>query len=330
MRRSNVVVVVAFLTIFSTIGPQSNAQEKPTNTTALTSTSAAQDQERYAGVVEQILSAWKTADVVCLGEAHDRYYDNELRIALIRHPAFSRTVRAIVVEMANPVRQDLLDRFILDGATLSREEIAPIWRDATNPEVWESPIYEQFLRAVRDVNLRLPREQRVRVIGGDSKVDWSKIKQPEDLLPLMNRGGNIREIIATQVLEPHLKALAIYGSGHCIKVGRGFPGDLAGRYPKQRFWSISPVISLEKITKQREPGKEPVYIVLGGSQWAATPTELSGRNFTWGQLYDAIVYHGDVPDKIVGPDMDAFKASMGMELDRRAKLVADASKLRGY
>src|SRR2546430_15607404 len=170
MRKSKVVVVVAFLTIFSTIGPQSNAQEKPTNTTALTSTSAAQDQERYAGVVEKILSAWRTADVVCLGEAHDRYYDNELRIALVRHPAFSRTVRAIVVEMANPVRQDLLDRFILDGAALSREEIAPIWRDATNPEVWESPIYEEFLRAVRDVNLTLPHGQRVRVLAGDSAV----------------------------------------------------------------------------------------------------------------------------------------------------------------
>ena len=296
----------------------------------ITNSAVVSAQQRYAPVVDHILEAWNTADVVCLGEAHDRFYDNELRIALIQHPAFPRLVRVIVLEMANPIHQELLDRFIVDGAPMSRSEIAPIWRDATNPEVWESPLYEQLLRAIRDVNLRLPREQRVRVIGGDSKVDWSKIKQPEDLLPLMNRGGNIREIIATQVLEPHLKALAIYGSGHCIKVGRGFPGDLAGRYPKQRFWSISPVISLERFTKQREPGKEPAYIALGGSQWAATPFELSGRNFTWGQLYDAIVYHGDVPDKIVGPDMDAFKAAMGAELQRRAKLEADASKLRGY
>lgn len=133
MRRSNVVGVVAYLIIFPTIVSRSNAQQKPKTTTAPVSTSVGRDQERYAGVVEQILSAWKTADVVCLGEAHDRYYDNELRIALVRHPAFSRIVRAIVVEMANPVRQDLLDRFILDGAALSREEIAPIWRDAEIP-----------------------------------------------------------------------------------------------------------------------------------------------------------------------------------------------------
>ena len=194
---------------------------------ALLTASAAEAEQRYAGVVEHILEAWSTTDVVCLGEDHGRYYDNELRIALVEHPAFPRTVRVIVLELANPVHQDLLDRFILDGAAMSREEIAPIWRDATNPEVWESPIYEQLLRAIRGVNLRLPRDQRVRVLGGDSKVDWSKITRPEELVPLMNRGGNIREIIATQVLDAHLKALAIYGAGHCSKVGTGFPGELA-------------------------------------------------------------------------------------------------------
>lgn len=204
------------------------------------SPSVGQTQQRYGHVVDQILGAWKSADVVCLGEDHDRYFDNELRIALVRHPAFAKTVRAVVVEMANPIHQDLLDRFILDAVPMSRDELAPIWRDATNAEVWESPIYEALLRTIRDVNVRLPRDQRVRVIGGDSKVDWSAIKRPEDLIPLMNRGANIRDVIATQVLEPHLKALAIYGAGHCNKTGTGFPGELAARYGMERFWGISP------------------------------------------------------------------------------------------
>lgn len=139
---------------------------------ASASPAAGQAQQRYGDVVDRILGAWKSADVVCLGEDHDRYFDNELRIALVRRPAFAKTVRAVVVEMANPIHQDLLDRFILDTVPVSRDELAPIWRDATNPEVWESPIYEAFLRAIRSVNVRLPRDQRVRVIGGDSKVDW--------------------------------------------------------------------------------------------------------------------------------------------------------------
>src|SRR5205085_907097 len=114
-------------------------------------------QHRYARVIEPILGAWKTADVVCLGEGHGRYFDNWLRMALVRHPDFPRLVRTVVVEMANPIHQDLLDQFIVEGAVMSREQIAPIWSDATNPEVWEMPIYEQFLRAIRDVNLKLPR-----------------------------------------------------------------------------------------------------------------------------------------------------------------------------
>ena len=302
---------------------------------ALAGASAATAQERYAAVVEHILDAWKSADIVCLGEDHDRVYDNDLRIALIRHPAFPRAARVIVVEMANPVHQDLLDRFILDLAPMTRAELAPIWRDATNPEVWESPLYEQLLRAVRDVNTTLAREQRVRVLGGDSKVDWSTITRPEELIPHMNRGGNIREIIAAHVLDPGLKALAIYGAGHCNKMGSGFPGELAGRYAKERFWAISPFLRKAAIDKGRAVfglGADPAYIVIPGSRWAATPAQdmlTPGFNrFTLGQLYDAIVYHGDVPDAVVGPDMAAFRASMGPELDRRAKILSDAVTLR--
>jgi hypothetical protein len=302
---------------------------------ALVSMPTARAQDRYAGVIERILDAWKTADVVCLGEDHDRVYDNDLRIALVRHPAFPRAVRAIVVEMANPVHQDELDRFILDLEPMTRAELAPVWRDATNPEVWESPLYEQLLRAIREVNVRLPREQRVRVLGGDGKVDWSKITRAEELIPLMNRGGNIREIIASQVLDAHLKALAIYGAGHCNKMGSGVPGELAGRYAKERFWSISPLIRKAAVDKGRAVfglGAEPAYVIISGSRWASAPVEdmlTPGLGkFTFGQLYDAIVYHGDVPDAVVGPDMVAFRASMGPELDRRARILGEAVKLR--
>jgi hypothetical protein len=42
------------------------------------------------------------------------------------------------------------------------------------------------------------------------------------------------------------------------------------------------------------------------------------------RVYDAIVYHGDVPDRVVDPDMAALRARMGPELDRRAKILAHA------
>ena len=290
-------------------------------------------EQRYARVVEGILAAWETADLVCLGEDHGRLYDSELRIALVRHPAFPRTVRVIVVESANPIHQDVLDRFVLDGIDMSREELAPIWRDASGVDVWESPIYEAFLRAVHDVNLALPREQRVRVLGGDSKIDWSQITRAEDLVPLINRGRNIRNIIAEQVLDPHLKALAIYGAGHCTKLGGAFPGELADRYPGGRMWCIWPLDSAAEVEKARTElglGAEPAYVVVTGTKWAAIPAAgmpTIDPGLAMGDVIDAVVYHGDVPDTVVSADLSTLKAKLGAELDRRTKLTLEAFEL---
>ena len=175
----------------------------------------------------------------------------------------------------------------------------------------------------------------MRALGGDSKVDWSSITKPEELVPLMNRGANIREIMATQVLETRLKALAIYGAGHCNRMESGFPGELTGRYGKERFWTISPLVRRAGVEKGRAIfgfAAAPAYVVIPGSRWAAMPVEdmliPALARFTFGQLYDAIVYHGDVPDTVVGADMAALKASMGPELDRRARILADAVELR--
>ena len=79
-------------------------------------------------------------------------------------------------------------------------------------------------------------------------------------------------------------------------------------------------------------GDEPAYVLIAGSRWANTPVDdmltPALSRFTFGQLYDAIVYHGSAADSVVGPDMAAFRAAMGPELDRRAKILAEAVKLR--
>src|SRR3979490_2688067 len=160
---------------------------------------SAPPEQRYTPIVEQILNAWNSADLVCLGEDHGSRNDSDLRLALVRHPRFASTVRVVVVGMANPAPQALLDRFVVDGAEMPRAELLPVWRDANGAEVWEAPIYEELLRAVRAINLPLPRERRVRVIGGDTFVDWQKVTTPEEMAALLraglqNRGGNIRKL----------------------------------------------------------------------------------------------------------------------------------------
>jgi uncharacterized iron-regulated protein len=70
--------------------------------------------------VKGILAAWGKADVVCLGEDHGSKNDSDLRIALVEDPDFARKVRLIMIESASVTRQDLLDRFILEGGDLTR------------------------------------------------------------------------------------------------------------------------------------------------------------------------------------------------------------------
>jgi len=279
-------------------------------------------------VIDGLLDAWKTAHVVCLGEDHGRRYDSELRIALVRDPRFPRMVRQIIIESANPVHQDLLDRFALDGEPMIREQLAPIWRDASGAETWESPIYEQFLRAVQEANKKLPRGERVRVIGGDSPIDWSQIKTAEQLAPLVNRGGNIRKIIAEQALDPKIKTLAIYGAGHCEKRGGGFPGELEDRYPG-KIWAVSSFYKAAEGRRAFNLGKEPQLLRITGTDRAKM---ASGKMFyspdvPLGGLFDAIVYHGDVWDEVVLADLRELDAKYNAELTRRGNLIREALAL---
>lgn len=288
---------------------------------------------RYVPLVDGIITAWDTADVVCLGEFHGRRNDSELRLALVRDPRFVSTCQLIVVEMANGAYQDVLDRFVLDGVEMSRERLSVVWRNATAPEEWESPVYEEFLRAVRQINLALPREDRVRVIAGDSPLDWRGITRPEHLESLFERGllnrrGNIRGIMR-QVLDRRVKALAIYGTGHCTKRGRGFPGELAAEYPG-RIWTVSGFAG----TPGARWGQSlfglddrPAYLIVRDSRFAtmaAGSMFQPDESYTVGETIDAVLWYGGVDDVVVKSDLRHLYATYGPELARRKRLLQEA------
>jgi len=288
----------------------------------------------FDNLVSGILTAWDSADVVCLGEGHSQKNDSDLRIALVQHPEFVQRVDVIVVEFANPVHQGILDRLVVDGENVSRAELRQVWRDASSPWTWESPVYEAFLRTVRQANLVAPRHQRVRVIGGDAAINWAAVDSAQDLVPLVNRGGVMRQIIAEEVLDKGLKALAIYGSRHCEKRGGGFPGELESRYPG-RFWVAFSFArhrsGVENGRKVFNLGPEPRLIQITGTSLAGQPAEgmfiRTDSNVKVGHLLDAIVYFGDRPDSIVERESIDFEPTFLLELERRARLTRAAHEL---
>ena len=120
------------------------------------------------GIVRALISVFDQADIVALGEAHERKLDSDLRIALVRHPDFAKKVRSIVVEFGSTTEQSTLDRYIR-GENVSRAQLEQVWKTTTQPAngVWDHPIYADFFAAVRDVNSKLPADARIRVFGGD-------------------------------------------------------------------------------------------------------------------------------------------------------------------
>jgi hypothetical protein len=235
-------------------------------------------------IVREILDVWDKADVVCLGEDHGSANDSNLRIALIEHPDFVGKVNAIMVEFADAVHQDVLDRFALEGKDIPREELRVVWKESSGKEVWDSPMYEAFLRTVRKINLTVPRNKRVRLIAGDNSTE-------------KNRGRFIREAISREILDKGLKGLAIYGSRHCQCRGMGFPGELSDKYPG-RIWAATSLQNVDEGRRIFGLGDEPKLIPITGTDKAKIPAGKmfflgrSNDQSTLGDIFNAIVYFG--------------------------------------
>jgi hypothetical protein len=155
-------------------------------------------------IARTLISAFDQADIVALGETHKWRLDTDLRIAVVRHPDFAKKVRSIVVEFGSTTEQPTLDRYIR-GENISRAQLEQVWKTTTQAAngVWDSPVYAEFLAAVRDVNSKLAADARIRVFGGDPGPGDNRSRETAAVA-----------VLKEQVLQKHGKALVIYGAAH--------------------------------------------------------------------------------------------------------------------
>jgi hypothetical protein len=112
------------------------------------------------GIARTLVSAFDQADIVALGEAHQRKLDSDLRIALVRHPDFAKKVRSIVVEFGSTTEQSTLDRYIRGGTA----QLAQVWKAQPKPPTGLGrPMYADFLQPSATSNGCPP--TRIRVFG---------------------------------------------------------------------------------------------------------------------------------------------------------------------
>jgi hypothetical protein len=183
-----------------------------------TSAQTRAENPKPINAVRGILDAFKQHPVVIIGEAHWLRQPGEFYVRLIRDREFQETVQDIVVEFASRNNQPLLDKYI-GGENVPIEEVRHIWRDTTKVASWESPIYAEWLAAIREVNEGLPPTHKLRVLAGDRAVDWTQVRTHSDWEALGNNDISISEVIENEVLKRRHRALVVLGSNHVTKSG---------------------------------------------------------------------------------------------------------------
>ena len=140
--------------------------------------------------IPAILDAFHHHRVVALDECdHGSEQSHAFRLELIRDTRFASRVQDIVVEFGNARYQDVMDRFVR-GDEVPDHVLRQVWQNTTNATpVWDVPIYEEFFRAVREVNAPRPRARQVRVLLGDPPIDWDRVRTSEDHFTLAGRPG---------------------------------------------------------------------------------------------------------------------------------------------
>lgn len=296
--------------------------------------------------VDGILEAFKSHAVVALGEGpHGNEQGHAFRLSLIRDPRFTAVVNDILVEFGTAKYQALLDRF-LGGESVPQGELRRIWQDTTvATAVWERPIYEDFLRAVRALNGTLPASRRIRVWLGDAPIDWDHIDSPLQL----RRWGRQKDehaigVVKDRILATGRRALIIYGDGHLQ--GRGFPdrsitnGLERPPAPTKVFAISSSFTDLGKFQRGVSAWPIPSLARIAGTvigvrpyaQFYPMPPQPGWNTVRLQDQFDAVLYLGDKPRIAAFPsalcrDAEYMKMRLArMEFDapqaRRARIAA--------
>ena len=165
--------------------------------------------------IAAILDAFRTHSVVAMSEGgHGNEQAHTFRLALIRDPRFAATVDDIVVESGNALYQETIDRFVR-GDSVSYEELRKVWQDTTQrTSVWDRPIYEEFYRAVREVNRTVASDRKLRVLLGDPPIDWDS---PPDARSYLRSDSFPTSVIEREVIAKKRKALVVYGLMHLTR-----------------------------------------------------------------------------------------------------------------
>lgn len=157
--------------------------------------------------------------VVAVSEAHWNQNFHDMFLSVVMSPGFADLADAVVVEWGNRRYQRTADAFV-SGKAVAWHELARCWRDTTvSPQqTWDAPVYFRLLSAIRALNVARPRRRPVRVLLGDPPVDWSAVRSPEDVVPLIERrNDSMAEVVERQLLDRGRRGFFLAGTLHVVR-----------------------------------------------------------------------------------------------------------------
>ena len=173
----------------------------------VSSQQSAESQPKDA--TEAILAAFDRYDIVGMSAGHSNEKLDDFILSLIRNPRLPAKVNDLVVECGNARYQATLDRYI-GGDPVPLEDARRAWRETSVSMCTVSAFYAELFPLVRQINLGLRRERRLRVIVGEPSVDWNASPTARRL----DRDESLASAIEREVLAKNRKALVLCGTGH--------------------------------------------------------------------------------------------------------------------
>lgn len=238
-----------------------------------------------------------------MGSTHGWKKQHDFQLCLLSRPAFQSRAIDVMVEWANPVYQNLVDRYLLRLERIPIDSLAPVWINTDAPDLWgRLSLMPAFYEAVRAINERLEPARRLRVIGGNEPIDWSKVQTQEYVARYPYKSNWAAHVIMEHYApEPSRKLFVIYGEGHVNRRGT-LTADARQKVSLDQWFMVGVIRERgsdgDLIAKMGDPA-QPFY--AGTPRLIATPPyprDLAiARQQPLASVMNAVVYLGPKPDR---------------------------------
>ncbi len=248
------------------------------------------------------------------------------------------------MEFANADQQNTLDKYI-SGEKVALDELRKVWRESTQciNKFGESTIYFDLLKKIRNINLNLPIDKKIRVLGGDPPINWKSICSLEEYHKIIsNRDKFAAELAIEYGIARSMKVLMIYSEYHFTKINdkSRIENPTITNYINEKYPNTMKVIAVldpERFQLSEKTTNWPLYsaLDLNTNEIGNLPAEnyftkifnKDGRMILFAgnkikELFDAFLYIGQSEGwKKVDLPKAVFSVKELNELNRRKKIL---------